>query len=1214
MTAVSAAATGRLPGPRSVSDEEARYVSYRLGNNEFRQYPDVLCGVAPAKGEQPAEPYPILSGRLAVDEVAELRDLLPNLTLSGRVLDTVISATYTPISGGTRSTRVVSSDMESRDPQWPLELGIAARTNKTKIVGNAVRAMAARVEYERGWQQAVATSGMILRDGVPAFLRPGLPALTSKGTDPGLYCELDPRIADQPGVRVLGLDDPSTPEQAGEDLAALLGFLDVVPDQPAVPLAMLAQLAWAPFAALPDLGQVCVVVAGDSGRRKTALAGVVIAAQSRTYVGGRGVEVPVTAKMRGNQSTVFGVDQLLHALGGKVAVVDDYFAGKMSAKEAADGWKRLSLLGDNAVTGSGGTRGGYRNGRGTVASAAYPRACILATAEDLPDEAEHGSEVARYVALRLERDIDSERLSEVQESARSLSRAHAAMVQAGLGDLDMPRRTLRWADEAIEGWGFAGHNRVRYGYSKLLAGVGLLGEALRRNGLECQTFLNDASELLREAAADQSRRCGMRNGQQLARDPVRLFAKHFRLAIAGDPWWLAAPQMGTAGEFGGGLMQWCPPVLPDHGPSAVGWRQTGQTGGWTPAGRGEPLGAVYAATGTGRPPWREVALRLPCGRWDEVCAEIGKRVREEGWSLPAPDVMRLKLTAAGVMRSAQGESMPVWESGRKRSCLVLDLGSLLAGLDEEDQEEPEAGPEGSGGPGPVPPLPAAPEPVQLDLGGQARDDDGQEDEEDAGGSRGTSAGLGIKPERGLGRVGVLDVDGLHVAGRSEVVPVALPAGLAGAYEVAESASVSQLWVHPRAVLAMGLPAERPANVVIDAGLPHEWAELDGTGLECDPKGLAPWVVVWKSSGARRESSRSIVFPGYDSRTPWVDAEDGATLLEAVTTLNRQLGKVDYYRSPNTTIGQFVLRHTRSADPCRAILSGEVPPAVRHAQMVPVRSSRGLLDEEEGTRFLHRFDLSAAELTGMNTPLGVGEPKHRMAPEGQGLEFEKAERKLAGYWRLAEAPGVWDTRLPDLVFRPSEDGSVWVTTPDLVLLGELAERYGQSVPVAVEAWVWPESKRALYATYERLQQARKALILGRGTPGGEIAYKAHSGLYKTLMGYLARVAGPRDEKDALWRPDWRDMIKAQTYCNAYRQMVRVGHSVNRWPVATYADAVYYAADELEAAGAAPAGLVLGTGGGQWKHEAVVPLAAVEELVGERRFHAAYERESQKGVKA
>ncbi|MGW0008063.1 hypothetical protein ACWDT6_30115, partial [Nocardia grenadensis] len=415
-----------------------------------------------------------------------------------------------------------------------------------------------------------------------------------------------------------------------------LRFLDVCPEDPAVPMMMLAQLAWAPWSSLPEMGRVGAVVAATSGMMKTSLSGLVLMAQSRTFVAGKGIEPPVTIDMRGNTSTAFGTDLKLYSLSGLVALVDDWFAGKMTAKEIHDAWVRLGLIGSRSATGVGPTRGGYRNGKGALAKSSYPRSCVLATAEDLPEEEQHASEIARYVALRMDHAPDVRVLTEVQSSGRSMSRAHATMIQWGLRDLTAPIRAKAWGDDVVNGWRFTGHTRVGIAYERMLAGAFLVAEALEQHtSIGGQGMRMLAAEVFETAARDQARRAGMRDGQQIARDPVRLWIKHFREMIIGDPLWVAAPELASENQDSE-QPEYRVPKIPGFGPASVGWRQMGQSGGWGPAGRGEPIGAAYVAQDRGRTPWRKVILRTPAARFDALHDEIVRRVRSvDGWSMPA---------------------------------------------------------------------------------------------------------------------------------------------------------------------------------------------------------------------------------------------------------------------------------------------------------------------------------------------------------------------------------------------------------------------------------------------------------------------------------------------------------------------------------------------------------------------------------------------------
>src|SRR5690606_38141326 len=151
-------------------------------------------------------------------------------------------------------------------------------------------------------------------------------------------------------------------------------------------------------------------------------------------------------------------------------------------------------------------------------------------------EAKHSSETARYVALELRERIDLGALSEVQASARQLSRAWAGLIRAGLRDMDRLYRALDWGRETAEGWTFGGHGRVIYGYARLLAGAYLLADRIRDvMGIDPTSWLDETAADLERAAIDQTTRSGIRNGRDSARDPVALFTKAARAALAGDP-------------------------------------------------------------------------------------------------------------------------------------------------------------------------------------------------------------------------------------------------------------------------------------------------------------------------------------------------------------------------------------------------------------------------------------------------------------------------------------------------------------------------------------------------------------------------------------------------------------------------------------------------------------------------------------------------------
>jgi hypothetical protein len=1204
---------------------------YSMAGSTFRQAPNALHTWAPPKTED-GEPkqYEILTGHLSVTGALQLHDLDPDRHPETTLTDTVFDVTYRPRGQDNahdeQSGEVSAIDQHSREPAWPDALGVRPRALKRHMskISDAVTVMAHDLETRQGWGHGYACAGPIrLPDGGLAFLRPGAPALTADGTDPALTCRFPAGVGTQPGVRVLTIDDPSTPETADSDLDAYLRILDLTPGQPEIALCLACLLAWAPFASLPGMGMAAAVLAGETGSLKTAMGGVLIAAQSRTFTGGQGVEVPVTAKMRGNQTTVFGADQIMHPLSGFLALADDLFADQMTPREVAEAWRRLSLIGDNVATGSGGTRGGYRNGRRDLPPPVYPRCCLLVTAERLPDESAHSSATARFAVLELGTPVNRPVLTELQAKSREISRAHAAMIASRLAAPAALQAARAAGKDITRGWGLEGHGRVEVGYEHLAAGAYLIGERIRAvANADPALWLADAADLLRKAASDQTQRSGMRKGRDMARDPIRLFAKHLRAVLAGNPCWLASDRNPTAdGSFH-------PPTeIPGHGPQSVGWRQTGgQLGGMIPpGGGGPPVGAVIVSgpRSSGWPRGKTVA-RIRAADWPGIHDAVAERVGRDGWSLPEPDVMRARLADAGYLQSAADSQSLLWAKNTR--CLALDLGRILDGAEDGPDLEPE--------PDATEDQPDNPGPAQEALDGLPGPDDGpahgsqaDPNPEQPGAAKpcpGPCRGCGETWEYGRGgwlcpacqakasapaehtepapdrptakRRGhasgyaVLSPAGLHLPGQ-DPRPCPLPPSLADAYALAAEIDANQLWIHPVAAVAMGLPGlDARRNVPIDAGSPHPWATLVAGLRDAEPAGLAPWMTVWDTAGGRQGTGRSIVLPHLESRAAWAfdqDGEpwgpefDGPALLEAVTLLSAALGSpFDYYRSPNATAAQMARRLCRNLSPCEAIRTGRVPPALSHSLMLPAAWSRPLTAAERADTAVIKLDRNAAYLSAMNTPLGIGEPERRTGP----VDFDP---KLAGYYRLASQPRAYDPLLPPLEIMPRGDGALWVARPDAELLAGLG-----ILPEIAEAWIWPQSGRVLAALYNRLRKARETLLPAKATPAGRAAWMTLGILYKSFVGYLARTAGPRNADDILWRPDYRDHIEAEAYGRMFRNLIKARDASGRHPIAAHVDAVYFTTSQPTPVKARPAGLTYGTGGGAWKDEGYAPLAALD----------------------
>ncbi|THJ69600.1 hypothetical protein E7Y31_16175, partial [Candidatus Frankia alpina] len=665
---------------------------HHLVGREYRQRDTHLAAV-----NRDGDEYAIAPGRLDVSRVTELRDVAPDLS-PGPIIETMFNVAYTPPGAEIRSAIVTDRDMRSRDPVWPQETGIGGVVPKrgTDGVSDAIRAAGMTVRYGAGVSAAYGVPGLLLRPGRPAvFLRQGAPALTATGVDPTAMCELPPQVLAEEGIRVLGLDDPSTDDQYPDDMAALLRFLDVCPDDPTIALAMLAQLVYAPWAGLPGVPRLAVAVAGDTGIRKSAMAGIITGAQSRLWTPVDGDADRATVNVRHGASSKIGMDRLLYHLAGMVGVVDDAFAGNLSPADERTQWAMLSGLAQSMATQKGGTKA-TRDGVG-IRTDRYPRCSLLVTAEDFPNEDQHGSEIARYLALQANSEVDTTVLTEVQQSIRAISRAHARMIQDGLADLTAAPRAIAWAREQVADWERNGHNRARANATLAVAGARLLADHVGRAlGGSTDTWADMWTDLLHGATDAQARRCGMTKTGQTARNPVNLFVRRFREMLRDGTWYLASP---TRGPDGAAL----PPVIPGYGPGVAGWRQgavLGEREGtqWFPAGRGDPLGAVRVWGGVGRAPWRRVMLVIRSCEWDHLADTIRRRVRDrDGWSIPAAGDLLHMLADEGWAKSSTPEKSALRDGDTRPSVYKLDLGRMLDIPENDSQDNDNRDGLGNGG-------------------------------------------------------------------------------------------------------------------------------------------------------------------------------------------------------------------------------------------------------------------------------------------------------------------------------------------------------------------------------------------------------------------------------------------------------------------------------------------------------------------------------------
>jgi hypothetical protein len=416
-----------------------------------------------------------------------------------------------------------------------------------------------------------------------------------------------------------------------------------------------------------------------------------------------------------------------------------------------------------------------------------------------------------------------------------------------------------------------------------------------------------------------------------------------------------------------------------------------------------------------------------------------------------------------------------------------------------------------------------------------------------------------------------------------------PTDAAELLAAAAELDAEQVWLHPTVIEALGLPTPRHRE---DAEA-HPFIAASRERFRYFPEGLAPWVVAsplreGKRAGAGAEVALAFV-DGADDHPlqAFAALPDGPALLRAVELFWVRVG-VPFRSSPGATARDLWLALRKGRAELRP--GQAVPPAVvRPSPEAPFVWSRPLTDAEREHGWVHAFDANAQYLgTAASIDLGAGQPEHRTGP----LDFD---RKTVGYW-LADVPEAPAGLLPD-PFTPSPRlagmtdpaGRRWATTPTLALAAELG------VPVRVhEAWVWPQSRRFLRPWAEAFRDARAA-CQGDPTPEAQAVLAAVKLAYNKFFGWLAseQVGGE------LARPDWHQLVIAQSRVNLYRKLARL----ERPPFAVDVDALYLTAPTADPAAACPTGLQLGPGLGQFKHAGAAPAGALEgiDLASGRAAH-------------
>jgi hypothetical protein len=227
--------------------------------------------------------------------------------------------------------------------------------------------------------------------------------------------------------------------------------------------------------------------------------------------------------------------------------------------------------------------------------------------------------------------------------------------------------------------------------------------------------------------------------------------------------------------------------------------------------------------------------------------------------------------------------------------------------------------------------------------------------------------------------------------------------------------------------------------------------------------------------------------------------------------------------------------------------------------------RGPDDSWSGT-FLHWYDKVKAGLVAAGQAKVSPEPlRHWVRP--------RYDPKRAGWWLISKP--VWnERRLPHPAGPYGEVWErIWVTTPTMDLLAELAERGQLDMPEPIESYTGV-ARPVLKPWCDALWAALRAPITDRYSEVDVTRVRAAAAeVARRGLGMLAHRGS------SVYRLDWFHAVNAMKRANTWRMADRIATGEDRWPVMLDDDSLCYASELADPVAAAPAGFSAPTAGGK-----------------------------------
>jgi hypothetical protein len=365
----------------------------------------------------------------------------------------------------------------------------------------------------------------------------------------------------------------------------------------------------------------------------------------------------------------------------------------------------------------------------------------------------------------------------------------------------------------------------------------------------------------------------------------------------------------------------------------------------------------------------------------------------------------------------------------------------------------------------------------------------------------------------------------------------VPSNLAELGALCERFGVTQVWVHRSALAELGLPemihhTERSRTPFI-----HPWTRERGDWVG---RGLAAWGYWYRKGG----HGFDLHVPAY-GRAVWAECDSAPELAARVAMFDRATGGVAWKGNGTITSDVYLRRRLRKA---LVVTEHPEPVASGQAHEVPAILHREPEEGERGYRYVHALDLNLAYASGASSvPLPTGPCEHR---EG----WPRFDAKLAGVYFVEEG-----------------DRPRWVTAPTM-------ERLDAAGVHALEAYVWPASRRHLRPWYEMVRDARATLLEDGGPALTAVKDVCREGLGRMASKARTIPEGRTLADDPTYQPYWAWAVIAEV-----RERLLAGVAeLPVQPVAIDTDCLYFLSSRHSPSHLAlHLGLPLGDGLGQFK---------------------------------